>query len=292
MKSLNTIGIVSNNEKQVAISAAMETYEFLKSRSVEVLVLESDMICMKYGLPSVNKNIFEDRCDAVVSVGGDGTFLRASRYTFKRQIPVLGINAGKLGFLTEIKMRNIKESLGMVLNGRFSIEKRMLLDGRLYKDKKEIKNTGLSNLALNEFSITRSMMEKIVTMEIIVNGISIKSFSADGIIIATPTGSTAYSLSAGGPIVEPKIEAMIVTPICPHTLFSRSIIISTENELEIKILSDNDQDSLSVDGNSKPIYNLKEFVLKVKKSDKKLNLIRLNPDTFLKIFKEKFIDRI
>lgn len=292
MKAFRTIGIVSNNEKEAAVSASKETCYFLKSKIPEVLVLKSDIMSKECGIPGVSEEEFEDRCDAVISVGGDGTFLRASKYTFKRQIPVLGINAGKLGFLTEIKMKNIKESLARVLEGKFSIEKRMLLDGRLYKDKTEIKDTGLPGLALNEFAITRSMMEKIISMEIIVNGIPIKSFSADGIIIATPTGSTAYSLSAGGPIIEPGIEAIIVTPICPHTLFSRSIIISPRNELEIKILSPNKQDSLSVDGKSRPIYMLKDFLFRVKMSDKKLNLISLNPDTFLKIFREKFIDRI
>jgi len=179
-----------------------------------------------------------------------------------------------------------------LLKGSYSIEKRMLLEGRLYKDDKLIHNTGLPDIALNEFTITRSTIEKVIKMEIVVNDISIKSFAADGIIIATPTGSTAYSLSAGGPVVEPKAETIIITPICPHTLFSRSIILGPDKILEVRVNSRNEKDIFSVDGKTVALNRPSQYLLRVTRSEKQLNLISFNPNAFFKIFKEKFIERI
>ena len=179
-----------------------------------------------------------------------------------------------------------------LIAGSYSLERRMLLKGLLYKNGEMIEDTGLPDLALNEFTITRSMNEKVIKMEIVVNNISIKSFSADGIIVATPTGSTAYSLSAGGPVVDPKAKAVIITLICPHTLFSRSIILGPDNVLEIKLSSRNEKDILSVDGKTAPLRKPGKYLLKVTRSNKRLNLVSFNPNAFFKVFKEKFIERI
>ena len=167
----------------------------------------------------------------------------------------------------------------------------MLLEGKFFKNDKILENTGLSYLALNELAITRSMLGKIIKFEIIVNGISIKNFAADGIIISTPTGSTAYSLSAGGPIVEPKSEIIIITPVCPHTLLNRSTILSPGSMVEIIINSRNDKDSVSVDGKTMPVSIRPDYIFKVKKSKLKLKLIAFSKDIFFKVFKEKFIER-
>ena len=222
---MKTVGIISNNEKQKAIDIAESVYEHFSNRSIKVFLPEEDPFSEKYPLSSVSMDDFSDKSEVIISIGGDGTFLRASKYSFKNEVPILGINVGNLGFLTEVDTENITEAMNGVIEGAYHIEKRMLLEGKLFKNNKPIENIGLSDLALNEFTITRSMSEKVIGMEIIVNDISIKKFAADGIIIATPTGSTAYSLSAGGPVVEPKAEVIIITPICPHTLFSRSIVL-------------------------------------------------------------------
>jgi NAD+ kinase len=129
-------------------------------------------------------------------------------------------------------------------------------------------------------------------MEIIVNDVSIKKFAADGIIIATPTGSTAYSLSAGGPVVEPQAESIIITPICPHTLFSRSIILGQDKELKVKLSSGNKRDILSIDGKTVALKDPSEYILRVTRAKKNLNLVSFNPNAFFKVFKEKFIERI
>jgi len=289
---MKTIGIISNNKRQKALEIARSVYDHFTGKGIKVLLPDEDKLSEKYLLPSVSGEVLSDKSEAIISVGGDGTFLRASKYSFKNEVPVLGINVGTLGFLTEVDTANISKAMDGLIEGSYHIEKRMLLEGRLFKSNKLINNTGLSDLALNEFTITRSMNEKVIKMEIIVNDISIKKFAADGIIIATPTGSTGYSLSAGGPVVEPGAETIIITPICPHTLFNRSIILSPDKLLEVRINSGNKRDILSVDGKSIPLEDLSEYVLKVTRSRKYLNLISFNPNAFFRVFKEKFIEGI
>ena len=289
---MKIIGIVCNNEKQKAIEIARSVYDHFQAKKIKVLLLDEDGMPARYSLPSVSQSEFSNKSEIIVSIGGDGTFLRASKYSFENETPVLGINVGDLGFLTEVDTANIAEAMDGLIAGSYSLERRMLLKGMLYKNGKMIKDTGLPDLALNEFTITRSMNEKVIKMEIVVNDISIKSFSADGIIVATPTGSTAYSLSAGGPVVDPNAEAVIITPICPHTLFSRSIILGPDNVLEIKLSSRNEKDILSVDGKTVPLRKPGKYLLKVRKSNKRLNLVSFNPNAFFKVFKEKFIERI
>lgn len=291
---MKNIGIVSNNEKQEAIEIAREIYDYLikKDSNVNVLLVEVDRMPESYHLPSVSEEEFSKESDVIISVGGDGTFLRASKYSFRKEIPVLGINVGNLGFLTVVDTCNMYSAIDKVLKDTYKMEKRMLLEGRFFKDKKVMENKDLPYLALNEFAVTRSMLGKIIRFEIVVNGISIKNFAADGVIISTPTGSTAYSLSAGGPIVEPKSEVIIITPICPHTLLSRSIILDPDNKLEIMINSRNEKDSVSVDGKTVPVSIKSDYIFKVKKSKLKLKLITFNKDIFFRVFKEKFIERI
>ena len=289
---MKTIGIISNNEKQKALEVAKDVYDRLISKNIEVLLPDEDFFPKKYSLPAVSRDVFAAKSEMFLSVGGDGTFLRAAKHSFENETPVLGINVGNLGFLTEIDTANISETLDGLIKGNYHTEKRMLLEGKLFKKDHPVKDTGLPDLALNEFAITRSMDEKVIRMEIIVNDVSIKKLAADGIIIATPTGSTAYSLSAGGPVVEPQAESIIITPICPHTLFSRSIILGKDKELKVKLSSGNKRDMLSVDGKTVSLKDPSQYVLRVTRAKKDLNLVSFNPNAFFKVFKEKFIERI
>jgi NAD+ kinase len=289
---MKTIGIISNNEKQKALEVAKDVYDRLISKKIDILLPEEDFFPKKYSLPSVPGNVFSSKSEIILSVGGDGTFLRAAKYSFDNETPILGINVGNLGFLTEIETANIAKTLDGLISGNYHMEKRMLLEGILFKQGRQVKDTGLPDLALNEFAITRSMSEKVIRMEIIVNDVSIKKLAADGIIIATPTGSTAYSLSAGGPVVEPQAESIIITPICPHTLFSRSIILGQDKELKVKLRSGNKRDILSIDGKSVALEDPSEYILRVTRAKKNLNLVSFNPNAFFKVFKEKFIERI
>ncbi len=286
---MKKIGLITNNNKQKAVTIAMHVYEYLLERKINVLLLAEDNMPLKYKLPAVSSDDFSASAEAIISVGGDGTFLRAARYSFKRQIPVMGINVGNLGFLTEVSLKDYTTAIDDLLRGSYKIEERMLLEMVIQRGKRVIVDNNGAFTALNEFTLTRDMMSKIIDLEVIVNGLSIISFRADGIIIATPTGSTAYSLSAGGPIVEPMNESMIITPICAHSLFARSMVISPRNNLEIKLKSKNINDILSVDGTKKDIFLHSGDILKINKSELKLKLITFNNNIFFKVFKEKLL---
>ena len=286
---MKKIGLITNNNKQKAVNVALHVYEYLLERKINVLLLAEDNLPVKYKLPSVSSDDFSASADAIISVGGDGTFLRAARYSFKRQIPVMGINVGNLGFLTEVNLKDYTTAIDDLLKGSYKIEERMLLEMVIQRGKKIIVDNDGAFTALNEFTLARDMMSKIIDLEVIVNGLDIISFRADGIIIATPTGSTAYSLSAGGPIVEPMNESVIITPICAHSLFARSMVISPRNNLEIKLKSKNKNDILSVDGTKKDIFLHGGDILKINKSELKLKLITFNNNIFFKVFKEKLL---
>lgn len=287
---MKSIGLISNNDNLKAVNIAKDIYDYLLTKKIEVFLLECDALSKKHNLPFVNETEFKKNIEALISVGGDGTFLRAARYAFVSGLPIMGVNVGNLGFLAEINIADMYDSLDKIINNNFEIEKRMLISGMMSRDKKIIDENNYPYLALNDFVITKSFLEKIIEIKIIVNGVSIVSYGGDGVIIATPTGSTAYSLSAGGPVVEPKNESIVITPICAHTLFSRSLVISPDNQIEIQINSGKTKVDLNIDGRKKDLEVLNGDIFKVGKSSFKLNLITFNKNIFFKIFKEKLIN--
>lgn len=288
---MKKIGIISNNKNKKAIEVAKKIYDFLISRDSKIFLLDEDMMPKKYSLPSYPGKEFNMNIDLIISVGGDGTFLRASQFSFKGEIPIMGINVGNLGFLAEVDTNNMFEAIENILKGDYKIEERILLEGNIIRGKKILKEKGLPYLALNEFVISRSALEKVIHVKIVINKVNLLTFSADGIIISTPTGSTAYSLSAGGPIVEPKNEVLIITPICAHTLFNRSIIINPDDELEVWIDSKNEKIFLNADGIKKPAGLQPNDIFRVQKSKHKLKLITFDKDSFFKILKRKLLSK-
>ena len=286
---MKKIGLISNNKNKKAVLIAKEAYDYLKSKKADVLLLADDAMPLKYNLPAVSTETLRSDIEYLISVGGDGTFLRAAHYCFKRQIPVMGINVGKLGFLAEIGRDDYTKAIDSLLNDSFKVEERMLLELDII-NKEGIGKKNFERLfSLNEFVISRNAAGKILDIEIIINGFVFNEIRADGIIIATPTGSTAYSLSAGGPIVDPGSSLVIVTPICPHSLFSRSTVISPENSLRIKLKSKNGRDILSSDGIRQNTELDAGDELIFKKSNIKLKLITFEENLFFKVCKEKLI---
>ena len=164
--------------------------------------------------------------DCAIVIGGDGTLIGVARL-LKKEVPIMGINMGTLGYLTEIEVDRIEESLDQILSGHYMLEDRMMLDG--------IFDDGGENVALNDIVLSRKGNLRIIHFNVYVNGTLLNSYEADGIVISTPTGSTAYNLSAGGPIVEPTASLVVITPICSHALNTSSIVLSSEDEIEIEI---------------------------------------------------------
>ncbi|MBM3710128.1 MAG: NAD(+)/NADH kinase [Actinobacteria bacterium] len=299
---IKNIGLISNNKNQKAINIAKKVYDYLKSKNAEVFLLEDDTMPQIFKLPSINVKEFPFSIDILISVGGDGTFLRAARHSFYKQIPVMGINVGNLGFLAEVNIKDCFNSIDGVLSNSFNIEERMLLELEIVRNNSPIDNNNTSStnnkknknknnnyIALNEFTINRSLMEKIIDIEVLVNEFSVLNFRSDGLIISTPTGSTAYSLSAGGPIVEPTNEVILITPLCAHNLFARSMVLSCNNRLEIKIKTKNENDILSVDGVKQEVRILTDDILRISKSKVKLKLVTFGKNIFFKVFKEKLL---
>ena len=189
------------------------------------------ILCEKDEKEEIIPGTIPNDIDCALVVGGDGTFIQASRLLFGREVPMLGINMGTLGYLTEVEVHGVEEAIAQLMRGDYTIERRMMLYGSITRENGE----KTSDVALNDIVLNRGGLMKIVHFDLYVNGQLLNSYQADGMIVSTPTGSTAYNLSAGGPIVEPTASLMVITPICSHALNSRSIVFSDEDEIVIEI---------------------------------------------------------
>lgn len=219
---MNHFYILANLQKDENLQVTEEIEAYLKERGKTVITDTSESICGSR-IPK------ETEC--ILVLGGDGTFIRAAHEVLHTKIPMLGVNLGTLGYLAEVEKTQITSALDKLIHDEYVIEERMMLKGTIPPHSKNAKES----VALNDVVITRSGKLRIVEYKIYVNGEYLHSYKADGIIVATPTGSTGYNLSAGGPIIKPSAESMVITPICPHTLNSRSIILSGEDHVMVEI---------------------------------------------------------
>ncbi|HHW10998.1 MAG TPA: NAD(+)/NADH kinase [Firmicutes bacterium] len=217
-------------------------------------------------------------CHAAVVLGGDGTLLKAARLFAGPGVPLLGVNLGHLGFLTEVEPHELDMALTALLAGKYKIEERMMIEATVVK---KSGTTGGRYLALNDAVISRSTFARLVTLEASVDDSTLGTFVGDGLILATPTGSTAYSLSAGGPIVHPGLEAIIVTPICPHALGHRAILARGDDTVRVKVNSAVAQDELllTVDGSPGASLSTGDTVV-IKRAAERTRLIRLTGRSF------------
>jgi NAD+ kinase len=286
---MKIIGLISNNKNIRAIKVAKEIYDYLLERNMEVSLLADDSMPIKYELPAVPAGELSEKADTVISVGGDGTFLRAARYCFKRQVPIMGVNVGKLGFLAETEKKDFKKSVDALLKGNYRIENRMLIGMTVIRKDKVLNLPAKPFIALNEFVISRILTGKILDFELVANGYKFFDFRSDGIIIATPTGSTAYSLSAGGPVVEPLNRSIIVTPLSAHSLFSRSMVFSTQSSLRVVLKTKNKHDHLSADGVKMDLGLCSGDQFEIRESELNLKIITLGSNTFFKVFRQKLL---
>lgn len=218
--------------------------------------------------------------DIIFSIGGDGTFLKTARLSHQK--PVIGINTGTLGYLTESNPNNLENTLKALLKGNYHIEKRMMLEGEIIKTSGETIKIPES---LNEIAISKNIFG-VVRFDAIINEKLINSYTADGLLVCTPTGSTAYNLSCGGPLVDPTAEIITLTPIAPHTVINRSIILSDESIVEIKLteLRENTTSYVLYDGIAIEIFSGDR--IRIKKSDKITKIIKLEDNSFIDTIRE------
>ncbi|HHU60912.1 MAG: NAD(+)/NADH kinase [Bacillota bacterium] len=226
------IGIVPHTGKPVAMTLTDEVAMYLQEKNVSYQII----------LEPSSENL--SKFDVAIILGGDGTLLNAARLASVVHVPVFGVNVGHLGFLTEVETDGIFPAIDKLLAGNYKMEKRMLVSATVRRDQEEIS----THLALNDFVITRGTFARIIDLSIFIDKQHVTDYVADGVIVSTPTGSTAYSLSAGGPIIEPLLESICITPICPHSLSSRSVLARPQSEVDVRLNDAREDVMFTIDG--------------------------------------------
>ena len=269
--------ILANAQKDENLRITEEIENYLKQQGKQVKVDTSEVISVK--------NIPKDT-QCILVLGGDGTLIRAAREVLHTKIPLLGVNLGTLGYLTEVEKTQIIPALDKLIQDDYMIEERMMLKGTTPPHAKN----ALESLAFNDVVITRSGELRIVEYKIYVNGEYLHSYKADGILVATPTGSTGYNLSAGGPIVKPSASSILITPICPHTLNTRSIVLSGEDHVMVEIgpgrKCENEQANVVFDADTAFSLNSGQAV-HICKADTSVRMIKLSNISFLEALRRK-----
>ncbi len=275
-------GIILNYDKGETAELSKKIAEFLKTKGMEVFALAEECAVLEE-VNELSKTEFNNTIEFLIVVGGDGTFLRGSRQIFGCEIPILGVNMGKLGFLTEVEKDNVFEALKNIIEGKYFLEKRMLLAADVIRNEKVVR----SFMALNDFVINKGAFSRLIGISMYIGGEYFRDYSSDGVIIATPTGSTAYSLSAGGPIVFPGMDVSIITPICPHSLSARPMVIPPEKDVEITLCSPRIKSMLTIDGqNGFELENGDRII--IKKAESRLNFVKFSKEGFFGRIRDKF----
>jgi len=252
---------------------------WFKNKKISLYMPQESAKFFNLSIGAKDKEILS-KADLILSLGGDGTFLRAARYVCGFDINVLGVNLGSKGFLTEISMDDMDESFNLLLNEKYKIENRVMLDCLIMRRGKKI----FSGTALNEVVVAKGGFEHLLNIKTYINENYAASFIADGLIVSTPTGSTAYSISAGGPIVSADADCFVMSAICPHTLSARPLVVSSDDVINIKEEKSPKVDVI-IDGQIK-FVSLKKDDIEVKKSKKITKIIRIKKD-FYQIVREK-----
>ncbi|MBF2708817.1 NAD kinase [Flavobacterium soyangense] len=266
-----------------------DIFIFLIKNNVEIIIesnflkilFEKKIIDTKYPTFESYKEL-NSSFDMLISIGGDGTILRATTLVRDSGVPILGINAGRLGFLATVQKENIPEFMQFIIDKKYSISKRTLLSLTCSPDNEAIQDI---NFALNEISVSRKDTTSMITIETYLNNEYLNSYWADGLIIATPTGSTGYSMSCGGPILTPNARSVVITPIAPHNLNARPLVVTDETEIRLKVSGRDDHYLVSLDSRIISVKN--ETILFIKKSPFEINMVEIPNETFLKTLRTK-----
>lgn len=277
------VGVIINREKEKACKVAERIIHWFSSHHLPIYVAREDGPQAVKGGLVVRKDEMAREMDILIVLGGDGTFLNAARFFAGSRIPIIGFNIGRMGFLTEMDIGNLDEILETLLQGRYRVEERMMLEGRVLRKGQEITRV----LGLNDVVVSKGAFARIIELTLKIHQETVTTYPGDGLIVATPTGSTAYSLSAGGPIIEPSVKSLLITPICPHTLYARSLVVQDSEEVEIEVKRADRRAMLTVDGQEGVRLSRGDKVL-LTSAPEKTCLIRLEGTTFYEILRNRF----
>lgn len=285
------IGIVSIPDLERCSATLDKLLKWLSQKQISIY-LDSDTAGLFYERSRFNFSSypiedFPGLVDLIIVLGGDGTLLKVARQTGRANIPMLGVNLGGLGFLTDIKAENLISILEDVIEGKYYLDERMVLHTTIRQNNgKDIKST----FALNDIVINNGAQSRLINLAAYVNEKWINNFLSDGLIIATPTGSTAYSLSAGGPIIHPKLHAILITPICPHILTNRPIVIPDQGKIKVMVQhkgkNNNEECILSADGQVFALMGPGDYV-EVRKAQHTIKLIQPQGNDYYHILRTK-----
>lgn len=278
-KAIRSVAIAAKEQSRESIHLADELVEWLRRRGVDVFVEESVQRARRpEGVGVYHPG---EEVDLVIVLGGDGTLLSMAR-SLAPGVPILGVNLGSLGFMTEINRSELYPSLIEVLAGQFEIEERSVLEVDLFR----ASGSKVSYRALNDVVIAKSALARIIQLSVEIGGRHIARYRADGLIVSTPTGSTAYNLSAGGPIVHPVLPVAIITPICPHTLSQRPLVVPDSAEIDITLETAQEEVYLTLDGQEGTSLGYRDRVC-VSAAEHKVGLVRVSGRTFFDALRNK-----
>lgn len=277
-----TVGLFPNTSKQSVATVLSFMIQYFQEHGVRVLLPEDVATKMGYLELACNQKNMVKEITVGVTIGGDGTLLNTAREVASAGIPICGINLGRLGFLTEVEVPDLNKALEKLINKEYLIEERLMLDAMIIRQGRMIHISS----ALNDVVISKSGVSRMIKMNLYIDGELTANYAADGLIVATATGSTGYSLSAGGPIINPILKVIVLTPICSHTLHVRPLVVSDEEEVKIEMVANQEDVVLTIDGQT--VYSLlpSDTVL-VKRSSFRAQFIRLNGRSYYETLRTK-----
>ena len=278
-----TIAIFGNTLRSETLREVRHIIEYLQMRGVEVVLSqELRQEASSREFPSVEDYMSHEgnSIDFALSLGGDGTFLTTAAMVGHLDIPILGINCGHLGYLAEVQVEEVEQVLDLLINNNYTIEQRRMLEVTCSQEGKIA-----SPYALNDVGILKSGLSSMITVEVSINGEFLHNYKADGLLIATPTGSTAYNLSVGGPLLDPQVHAIILSPVATHSLNIRPLVVLDDSKIDVKVSSRNGNFLLSVDGRSQVLKQ--DICLHIERSQRKIKLVRIDGQTFMQSLKDK-----
>lgn len=276
------IAIIVNFDKKGALLTASKISELLLAEGAEVFTLKSELLKDLHSTRTFdNHSELVASCDVLLTIGGDGTIIHCAKHAAAFGKPILGINLGRLGYVAELEA-NETEMLKSLVKGDYTIESRLLLDVKVSRENKSTE----SYTAVNDAVISRGSLSRIIDLHVSIDGSPVSSYRADGIILATPTGSTAYALSAGGPVIAPNLKCFELVPVCSHSLSARCVMLSSDSTVQVKAESPDGKSYLTIDGQISVELSEADTV-EVRCSEKNLNMIVLKKRNFFKLASEK-----
>ena len=276
-----SIGILTKPKLPEIKRTLQDVIAWLRARNINV-ILDTTSAALLGEQGGVQKTQLASKADVLLVLGGDGTMLNAARLAGERSIPILGVNLGGLGFLTEVRLENLYPSLERVFANDFVLDERLMLQTHVHRHGETVAR----GVVLNDVVISKGTLARMIELRISIQGQFVTNLRGDGVIVTTPTGSTAYSLSAGGPIINPAVQSLMVTPICPHTLTHRPLIVPATAEIEVTLTSKDDGAMATLDGQV-GVAMIQGDTVEIKISECRTRLIRFPESSYYDVLREK-----